>query len=583
MTRSETLFQQFGLKFTLTLALLGATALLIVGLLMGVYNERLYRAQKAREVAVQAQILGASVGAALVFEDRTVAQEYIDALRLNPEVEAASVYDVSGRRLAAYARAGAAPAPLKPISPAAGASRRLAVFVPALQDNLTVGTVYLRTLVEPLPRRLARYAGVAVLILMAAMLLGVLGVGHALLGRANAKLGERAQALADANNALQIHIQERDRAEAALLQAQKMEAIGKLTGGIAHDFNNLLMVASGGLDILERTEDQTKRARFSAAVRQALDRGAELTSKLLAFSRRSPLKPESVDLLDRIPDLTVLLERSLREDIVVDLRLAPDLWPVEVDPAQLEVALLNIAVNARDAMVKGGTLTIAGENLTAFTDGELNGNFVRLDVIDEGAGMSAEQVARAFEPFFTTKEVGRGTGLGLSQVYGFVRASGGDVRLRSTPEEGTTVSLYLPRSDRAPVTARVSSTAATGPAAPGRVLLVEDDDQVAEVVIEMLHRLSYNPTRVASAKAALALLARDRAFDLLFSDMVMPGGMGGMDLARVVSQSCPDLPIVLTTGFSEAATSAARAGFRVLPKPYSIDALASELGAARAA
>jgi len=586
MTRAQALLHQVKPKLALTLALLGAVTLLVVGLLMGVYNERLYRTQKAREVAVQARILGASVAAALVFEDKSTAQEYVDALRLNPEVEAAGVYDSAGGLLAAYTRAGAVP-PQAASGPWAPDPRRFAVIIPVeipvQQEIHRVGSVYLRALAEPLPRRLARYAGAAVLMLMAALLLGVLGAGHALLGRANGKLAERAQALADANNALQIHIQERDRAEEALRQAQKMEAIGKLTGGIAHDFNNLLMVASGGLDVLDRTEDALKRARFTTAVRQALERGAELTAKLLAFSRRSPLKPEAVDLRDKLPDLTVLLDRSLREDITVEVRLASDLWPVEVDPAQLEVALLNIAVNARDAMPGGGALTILGVNQERLADGELVGDFVRLDVVDEGAGMSAEQLARAFEPFFTTKEVGRGTGLGLSQVYGFARASGGDVRLCSQPGQGTTVSLYLPRSDRAPATAHHPVMATPTAVLPGRILLVEDDDQVAEVVIEMLQRLSYSPTRVASAKAALTLLAEDRAFDLMFSDMVMPGGMGGMDLARAVSQRCPNLPIVLTTGFSEAATSAARAGFRVLAKPYSIDALASELGAARAA
>jgi len=563
------------------LAVAGALALVAAGLMMGLYNERAFRAQKAREVAVQAQILAASVTAALAFDDRKVAQEYVEALSANPEVEAAGVYDTQGRRLASYARPGAPPPPAVATGSVAPDGRYIVVTAPVRQGQNLMGSVYMRSMVEPLPRRLARYAGVALLLLMAALLVGVLGAGQTLLRRANARLEERAQALGEANNALQIHIQERERAEEALRQGQKMEAIGKLTGGLAHDFNNLLMVASGGLDILEKSEDPVKRQRFAGAVRQALDRGAELTGKLLAFSRRSPLKPEIVDLSRRIPDLSILLERSLREDITVELRLAKDLWPIEVDSTQLEVSLLNIAVNARDAMAKGGTLTIVAENQPDLAEGELVGDFVRLSIIDDGVGMTAEHVARAFEPFFTTKEVGRGTGLGLSQVYGFTRASGGDVRIESAPELGTVISLFLPRSDK---TAPVATSSSAQPVASknrGRVLLVEDDDNVAMVVVEMLQSLAYQPTRVDSGAAALRMLKQRSDFDIVFSDMVMPGGMGGMDLAREVSQHYPRLPVVLTTGFSEAATAAAQAGFRVLPKPYAIEALASELGAAR--
>ncbi|SFJ37129.1 ATP-binding protein [Caulobacter sp. UNC279MFTsu5.1] len=563
------------------LAIAAALALVAMGLVMGFYNERTFRAQKTQEVAVQAQILAASVTAALAFDDRKVAQEYVEALSANPEVEAAGVYDIQGRLLAGHARPNAPPPPAVAASSPASDSRYIVVTAPVRQGQSVMGSVYMRTVVEPLPRRLARYAGVGLLLVMAALLVGVLGAGQTLLRRANARLEERAQALGEANNALQIHIQERERAEEALRQGQKMEAIGKLTGGLAHDFNNLLMVASGGLDILEKSDDPVKRQRFAGAVRQALDRGAELTGKLLAFSRRSPLKPEIVDLSKRIPDLSILLERSLREDIAVELRLAKDLWPIEVDSTQLEVSLLNIAVNARDAMAKGGTLTIVAENQPDLAQGELVGDFVRLSIIDDGVGMPAEHIARAFEPFFTTKEVGRGTGLGLSQVYGFTRASGGDVRIESAPGLGTVISLFLPRSDKAAPVATPSSARPTASENQGRVLLVEDDDNVAMVVLEMLQSLAYQPTRVDSGAAALRMLKQRSDFDIVFSDMVMPGGMGGMDLARAVSQKYPSLPVVLTTGFSEAATAAAQAGFRVLPKPYAIEALASELGAAR--
>lgn len=563
--------------FTLAAAL----ALVATGLLMGLYNERAYRVQNVQAVEVQAQILAASVTAALAFEDHETAREYVEALSANPEVEAAGVYDTQGRLLAGYARGGAKPPP--PVAaphPNGANGRHIVVTTQVRQGQNVQGSVYLRTMAETLPQRLARYTGIAVLLVMAALLVAVLGVGQALLRRANARLEERALALGEANNALQIHIQERERAEEALRQGQKMEAIGKLTGGLAHDFNNLLMVASGGLDVLIKSDDPVKRQRFATAVRQALDRGAELTGKLLAFSRRSPLRPEVIDLSARIPDLLILLERSLREDIEVEMRLADDLWPIAADPTQLEVSLLNIAVNARDAMAKGGHLTIVGENQPGLADGELKGDFVRLSVIDNGAGMPAEHIARAFEPFFTTKEVGRGTGLGLSQVYGFTRASGGDVRIESAPGLGTVVSLFLPRSE---LPAPAKAPTASQPTTPGqgRVLLVEDDDNVAMVVLEMLQTLAYQPTRVDSGAAALKMLRQRGDFDLVFSDMVMPGGMGGMDLAKAVSQKYPTLPVILTTGFSEAAAAAAKAGFRVLPKPYAIEALASELDTAK--
>ena len=280
--------------------------------------------------------------------------------------------------------------------------------------------------------------------------------------------------------------------------------------------------------------------------------------------------------------MKVLLDRSLREDVQVAFAFPKDLWPVEVDPHQMELAILNIAVNARDAMPTGGSIVIFAENLPGFSGGGLEGDFVKLSVKDTGTGMPPEMVGRVFEPFFTTKERGQGTGLGLSQVYGFTRASGGDVRIDSTVGEGTTVSLLLPRSQK-PLTGRARTAEAELPRGEGRVLLVEDDEGVASLVGEMLSELGYEPVRAASAAEALRLLEAGKPFDLVFSDMVMPGEMDGIALAREITARRPGLPIVLTTGFSEAAAAANQDGLRLLVKPYRIDQLAAELQAARGA
>jgi len=250
---------------------------------------------------------------------------------------------------------------------------------------------------------------------MASLLIAALGASHASLTEAHRKLQEQ--------------IEEREKAEEALRQAQKMEAMGQLTGGVAHDFNNLLMVASSGLDLMDRTSDPIRRDRLKQGIRQAIDRGADLTQQLLAFSRKSPQKTEVVNLPDLIAGMRDVLDRSLREDIKVSIEAQDGLWPVEIDPAQFEVAVLNVAINARDAMPNGGVIAVRLENAPG--DESQPGDMVRVTVTDSGHGMAPELLNRAFEPFFTTKGVGQGTGLGLSQVYGFARASGGDVKIES--------------------------------------------------------------------------------------------------------------------------------------------------------
>jgi signal transduction histidine kinase/CheY-like chemotaxis protein len=556
-----------------------ATLLLVTGIGAGIYNEQVYWMQKSRAVDAQARILAASVTAALAFDDRATAREYVEALRANAEVEAAGVYGQDGALVASYARGDARP-PARAAGPLGAEVRggRVRVQEPVAENHTRLGRVFLQTAPEPIGARLARHTGVALLLMMGSLLVAVLGRAQEVMRRANGELQRRAGELAQANERLREQMEEREKAEEALRQSQKMEAVGQLTGGVAHDFNNILMVASSGLDLLDRTADPGRRHKVMDAIRQAIDRGASLTRQLLSISRRTALQPQAIDLAARVDGMRVLLDRSLREDVRVDFDLPADLWLVEVDPSQLEVALLNIAVNARDAMPNGGRITISARNHPGMNDGELLGDYVEIAVADEGVGMSREVLGRIFEPFYTTKSVGKGTGLGLSQVYGFTKASGGDARVESAPGQGTTVRLFLPRTHMVAPIEHGPGQADAAPRGEGeQVLLVEDDEAVAALVEEMLRGLGYKVLHAPSAMAALSLLERTPKVELVFSDMVMPGRLNGMDLAREIARRRPDVPILLTTGFSEAAAAATREGISLLLKPYRIEDLAEAI------
>ena len=368
-----------------------------------------------------------------------------------------------------------------------------------------------------------------------------------------------------------------------LRQAQKIEALGQLTGGVAHDFNNLLQVISSGLQVVGRQSDPVRREQIFAAMRQAVDRGASLCRQLLAFSRRQSLKPEAVNLERLAGDMRELLNRSLRGDIQIKTAFAERLWNVEVDPGELELVILNLAVNARDAMPSGGTIEITARNCPALADHDLRGDFVRLDIADSGVGMSPEVLAHAFEPFFTTKEVGSGSGLGLAQAHGFAKASGGAVRIESIVGSGTLVSLFLPRTLKAPAyTPELMKASHDVADNATQVLVVEDDDEVAALTVEMINQLGYDTTRVASAEAALGALADRRSVDIVFSDVMMPGSMNGVELAQEIRRRRPNLPVLLTSGYAEAARRKAGAQqIKIIPKPYRIDELRDALAAVR--
>jgi PAS domain S-box-containing protein len=353
--------------------------------------------------------------------------------------------------------------------------------------------------------------------------------------------------------------------ESQLRQAQKMEAVGQLTGGIAHDFNNLLAVIIGSLDGLGEMIKPNSRAKVLSdmALKAAL-RGAELTRQLLVFSRRQPLEPRAFNMNDRVASTTELLRRTLGEAIEVIVSPGPDLWLALADPTQFEAALTNLAINARDAMPDGGRIIIEtanktlGKQYTAENVDVTPGSYVMLSVSDTGTGMSREVLERVFEPFFTTKSEGKGTGLGLSMVYGFAKQSRGHVKIYSEPGHGTTVRLYLPRAD-AGATLAVSVPAAEPhdfvPTA--RILVVEDNDDVRAVAVRQLTELGYDVVEAANAKHALEILAKDGSIDLLFTDVIMPGGMTGDALAREARKLRPALKALFTSGFAQAAIQSA--------------------------
>jgi signal transduction histidine kinase len=553
------------LVITPAVAVAIAVALVGLSLALAVYNERVAQTESSRQAQVQAQILASSLAAPLAFDDRGATQDYLDALRANPMIEAAGAYDQKGRLTASLRRVGPPPPAVNDMAPVRFGDGKLIVTAQAQQDGTRLGSVYVRLATETLARRSMRYVGIGLIIVLASLLVAMLGWSHA---------RQR-----ETYRTLQDQIAEREKAEEALRQSQKMEAMGQLTGGVAHDFNNLLMVASSGLDLMDRTTDPARRDHLKQAIRQAIDRGASLTQQLLAFARRAPVRPEVIDLKDSLLGMRHLLERALREDIVVEFELAADLWSVEVDPSQLEVAILNTAINARDALSEGGVITVKALNVPASSEHPVDR--VQLCVIDNGVGVPAELVPRLFEPFFTTKSVGEGTGLGLSQVYGFARSSGGEVEFQSEVGLGSTVCIHLPRSRRSPPRRLEGPVVAVASDRRRHVLLVEDDDNIAGLVAAMLDDLGYDATRATNATSALDILDA-QAFDLVFSDMVMPGEMNGLMLAEAVATRFPTMPIVLTTGYSNAASSARAKGIRLLLKPYRIDALANELQSALA-
>ena len=399
---------------------------------------------------------------------------------------------------------------------------------------------------------------------------------------------ERTQELWEANQALKAEAFEREAAEAQLRQVQKLEAVGQLTGGIAHDFNNMLAVVVGGIDLALRRLNGPRREVMTHLnnAMEGATRAAALTRRLLSFARSEPLLPERVDSKELIGGMSDLLDRTLGERIRVQVRIAADTWPIYVDPHQLENAIVNLAVNARDAMDGQGVMRVAAANvkLAANEVGDIRpGEYVKISVSDTGCGMTPEVLEHAFEPFFTTKPVGKGTGLGLSQIFGFAHQSGGEVGIESELGKGTTVSIFLPRTEAAasvrmhPAVQRAAESEAH--VAGARILLVEDDPRVRTATVDALEDLDYSPVACDSGAEAIDLFQRQE-FDLVITDVIMPEMTGPELIRHLKSTHDRDFAVLFVTGYVGEGESDDLRSHELLRKPFTVSALASSVAAA---
>jgi signal transduction histidine kinase/ActR/RegA family two-component response regulator len=562
-------------RLRLSLMIASVVVMLAASLALAAYSEHQNRLQAVQAANTQAQVLADTVTAALSFGDRAALSEYVNAMRANPELDAVGVFDDQGRRLAGFTRSRLATSLSEVITPAV-APGRIIVFAPVVQKGERLGTVYLRDRTEPLARRISHYVGPGLLVLMASLMFAVTTFD--------------AVALRRANHALQTQMAEREKAEAALRQSQKMEAIGRLTGGIAHDFNNMLAIVMGSLELILRryADADPKLLRFAHQAMEGAKRASALTQRLLAFSRLQPLNPTSADITRTVVDMTDLLRRTLGETVAVETVLAGGLWRAHIDLPQLETAIVNLAINARDAMPAGGKLTIETANAyldRAYAQNQLDvapGQYVMLAITDTGSGIPADLLDQVFEPFFTTKPSGLGTGLGLSQVHGFIKQSGGHLRLYSEVGVGTTVKLYLPRSTASierPALAPARSAA--GERREVTVLVVEDEAGVREFAVEALADLGYDVLAADSPRLALHLLDAHPEVSVLLSDVVMPE-MNGRALAEEAKRRRPSLRVVFMTGYTSNAivhNGVLDTGTHLVSKPFTIAQLGAELEA----
>jgi signal transduction histidine kinase/CheY-like chemotaxis protein len=403
-----------------------------------------------------------------------------------------------------------------------------------------------------------------------------------------ARVVARTEEIEAVNRQLVSQIEERERVESTLRQMQRLEAVGQLTSGVAHDFNNLLTVILGNLGFIEkgssRSDDPVLKQRLSH-MRLAGERGAKLTAQLLAFSRRQRLEPRPVDLNEALANMRDLLQSSLGGSVQIKTLFRPGLWHALVDPSQIELVVLNLAINARDATPVGGSVTLETGNVTLVQSERPEeppaGEYVLISVTDTGSGMPKDVLTKAFEPFFTTKEIGKGSGLGLSQALGFAKQSGGGMRIESRVGEGTSVKVYLPRTERIEVTEASShSDAPNQPQPKGAIiLLVDDDSGVREITASMLREMGYVVLEVGSGDAALDLLDGEAHIDLAVLDYAMPG-MNGMEVARQVNSRFPTLPVLFITGYVDSAALREIGDAKIIKKPFVGDELANKVDAA---
>jgi signal transduction histidine kinase/ActR/RegA family two-component response regulator len=561
-----------------TMAWISAVVLVAVGAALGLRNEVSFRRDLIMQTNAQADILATSLTAALAFDDRVAMEQYVQALRVNPRLSAAAVYDVQGQRVVGlhFRQMPPPPATVGPVRTAWN-DRRVQATRRAVEQGQTLGYVFLETSRDSWGAMIGRHIGVGLLTVMGLILM-------VLVSSAAAKLQARAGELAEANARLTEEIAARAQAEEALRQSQKMEALGQLTGGIAHDFNNLLQVIMGALELIRRKAADTTRVEVWAQHGlAAAERGASLTRQLLAFSRTQKLDLHPFVVADLVTGMRELLERTLGAGIELVLDLDRARMPVLSDHTQLELAILNLAINARDAMPDGGRLTISTRIVTVGPGHPVlpPDDYVALSVTDTGHGMAPEVMGRAFDPFFTTKSIGKGTGLGLSQVYGVARQAGGEAFIESRPGGGTTVTVLLRRSlelAEAEVSA-AGDEAVLAPSDGATVLVVDDDEQVRSLLRDTLQMLGYRVLDANGGAAAIRFLQAGRP-DAMLLDFAMPQ-MNGAQVADRARQLWPDLPIIFASGHSDTAAIQAAVGqdASILRKPFEMGVLARTLGA----
>ncbi len=632
-------------KFMLAVLATTFTALLATAAAVLVLDIQGFRDSAVNDLSTQADILAKVSTPALEFGDRAVAGENLAQLRARPGVSAAALYAADGSRFATYSADGVVPIPAR--AQAAGAAidgDQVTVFRKVVRNRDVLGTVYLSA-TYPLAQRIARYAlilggtmllGLAVAILVSAWLQSAVtrpiraltGAVRQVIERRdfsarvtkttedevgslvdafNAMLGEVGQrttalehemeertavqeALAQLNTTLEERIAERTaelhRAHEQLHQSQKLEAVGQLTGGVAHDFNNVLQVITSNLQMLQMTlaGNPTAQRRLEAAA-FAADRGAKLSQQLLAFARRQPLQPMAVNLSSVLRRMDDLLRRSLGETIHIETVVAGGLWTTFADPHQLENVILNLAINARDAMKGNGRLTLELGNAMLDDQYVVNerdvpaGQYVMLAISDDGCGMPPEVAARAFEPFFTTKREGEGTGLGLSMAYGFVKQSQGHIRIYSEVGAGTTIKIYLPRSHE-PEAELLEPTGDRAVGGIETILVVEDDAAVQATTVDILSGLGYRVLKANDGQSALTVLQSGIPVDLLFTDVVMPGPVRSPDLARKAKQLLPRIEVLYTSGYTQNAIvhgGRLDPGVELISKPYRREDLARKI------
>jgi signal transduction histidine kinase len=541
-----------------------------------IYYEQSFKFHSIQEAGVQTRVLASTMTAALVFNDRDTAQEYVDALQADPAILAVGIYNGSGRLSASHLKQGATVPESAPADGVFTSGDIVTIVAPVMQTTSRIGTVYFSTQTEPLGTRIARYGVIGLVFLMAALVVTILGFAHSALRNANRHLTEL-------NEHLLAQIAGREKAEEALRQSQKMEALGQLSGGIAHDFNNFLTIIKNSLSLMERrlNAGNTDVGKYIVMANEGVNRAAGVTQRILSFSRRQSLSPKPVDLKNLVAELHPLLRNSMGASIAIQTRLRENCW-VFCDENQMENAILNLLVNARDAMPEGGTVTIAAEphRLVAAFGNLPPGDYVKLIIADTGTGMTEEVRRRALDPFFTTKPEGQGTGLGLSMIYGFVTQSGGEVTIESRVGFGTTVVILLPLLQDVP--ARKADKGAAG-GAPGdlnakdkapTILVVEDEELVRSVVVESLRDHGFTVLEEGDGDAAAKILAGGAPIDLMISDIKLPG-MNGIALAQQAMAKRPDMNVILVTGYHQEPIPEIliEKGLKVFHKPYNLTEL----------